>query len=218
MLLANASHELRTPLTRIRFGLELAQADPVRKLQIERDIAELDQLIDEILLVSRLDAIDELNIREEVDLVALAAEECARFNDCRFEGKPVTARGDPALLRRMIRNLVENAERHGAPPIEVSVDARKGDAVLAVTDHGTVIPESERGRLFMPFYRVPGTAGPKGAGLGLALVRQIARRHGGDVAYRAICGNSFVVTIPISEVRDQISESRRSLTKAATVD
>jgi signal transduction histidine kinase len=196
MLLANASHELRTPLTRIRLGLELAQADPDRKLQIERDIAELDQLIDEILLVSRLDAIDELNSREEIDLLALAAEECARFGDCRFEGKPATVSGDPALLRRMIRNLVENAERHGAPPIDVRVDVQKTDAVLTVADHGPVIPASERERLFIPFYRAPGTAGPKGVGLGLALVRQIARRHGGGVAYRPERGNAFVVTIP----------------------
>jgi signal transduction histidine kinase len=196
MLLANASHELRTPLTRIRFGLELAEANPERKALIERDIAELDQLIDEILLMSRLDAIEALDVHEEIDLVALAAEECARFTACRFEGKSVSVNGDPTLLRRMIRNLVENAERHGAAPIEVSVDARQDDAVLTVSDRGPVIPESERERLFLPFYRAPGTASSKGAGLGLALVRQIARRHGGDVTYLGERGNSFEVTIP----------------------
>jgi signal transduction histidine kinase len=208
MLLANASHELRTPLTRIRLGLELADANPDRKAQIERDIAELDQLIDEILLLSRLDAIDELSVREEVDLVALAAEECARFKDCRLEGKSVAVCGDPHLLRRMIRNLVENAERHGAPPIEVSFEMRNHDAVLAVSDRGPVIAERERERLFLPFYRVPGTSGAKGAGLGLALVRQIARRHGGDVTYRPERGNAFVVAIPMSRIRDQGSGVR----------
>jgi signal transduction histidine kinase len=196
MLLANASHELRTPLTRIRFGLELAEANPDRKAMIERDIAELDQLIDEILLVSRLDAIGELDVREEIDLVALAAEECARFKDCRFEGKSVAVEGDPTLLRRMVRNLVENAERHGTPPIEVKVDTQNGDAVLTVSDRGPAIPEGERERLFLSFYRAPGTAGARGTGLGLALVRQIARRHGGDVIYRAERGNAFAVTMP----------------------
>jgi signal transduction histidine kinase len=197
MLLANASHELRTPLTRIRFGLELAEANPERKALIERDIAELDQLIDEILLLSRLDAIGTLDLRETIDLVALAAEECARFKDCRFEGSSVGVSGDPTLLRRMVRNLVENAERHGAPPpIEVRVEMQNNNAVLTVADHGPVIPESERERLFLPFYRAPGTAGPKGAGLGLALVRQIARRHGGEAAYRSDRGNAFVVTLP----------------------
>src|ERR1700731_2561412 len=74
MLLAHASHELRTPLTRIRLGLEFVEATPERKLELERNIAELDQLVDEILLASRLDATEQLDVREEIDLAALAAE------------------------------------------------------------------------------------------------------------------------------------------------
>ena len=195
MLLANASHELRTPLARIRLGLELVATHPERKAELERDIAELDQLVDEILLVSRLDASEQLDVREDVDLAALAAEECARYDDCSVEAKPVMVRGDPMLLRRMIRNLVENAHLHGEPPIEVTV-ARKDDrAVLNVLDHGPVIAEDARERLFSAFYRIPGRYGTKGSGLGLALVRQIARRHGGDVAYDPERGSSFTVTL-----------------------
>src|SRR6266487_6600181 len=103
MLLANASHELRTPLTRMRLGLELVEAQPERKAALTKDIAELDQLVDEILLMSRLDATDKLDTREDIDLAALAAEECARSDDCGVEGKPLMVRGDPLLLRRMIR-------------------------------------------------------------------------------------------------------------------
>lgn len=196
LLLANASHELRTPLTRIRLGLELVEAQPERKAELEKDIAELDQLVDEILLVSRLDAADQLDAREDIDLAALAAEECARYDDCSVEGKPVTVRGDPMLLRRMIRNLVENAELHGKPPIEVSVERRGDQAVLRVSDRGSVIAEEARERLFSPFYRIPGRSGSKGTGLGLALVRQIARRHGGDVSYEPAQGSCFTVTLP----------------------
>jgi len=112
-LLANASHELRTPLARIRLGLELVAAHPERKAELEGDIAELDQLVDEILLVSRLDATEQLDIREDVDLAALTAEECARYDDCALEAKPVIVSGDPMLLRRMIRSLIENAKLHG---------------------------------------------------------------------------------------------------------
>ncbi|MGZ3328441.1 MAG: sensor histidine kinase, partial [Xanthobacteraceae bacterium] len=130
MLLANASHELRTPLTRIRLGLELADTPSERKAELERDIAELDQLVDEILLVSRLDATEQLDVREDIDLTALAAEECARYDDCWMQGRPVTVRGDPTLLRRMIRNLVDNAHLHGQPPIEVTVDRQNDQAVL----------------------------------------------------------------------------------------
>jgi signal transduction histidine kinase len=204
MLLANASHELRTPLTRIRFGLELAGASPERKAEMEKDIAELDQLVDEILLMSRLDTIDELASDEEIDLVALAAEECARFKDCGVEGQGALVRGDPTLLRRVVRNLVENAERHGVPPIEVKVETAGGRVRLAVSDRGPIIAASERERLFAPFYRGPGT-GPKGVGLGLALVRQIARRHCGDVVYNPQRGNCFEVTLPAAGRRTAAS-------------
>jgi signal transduction histidine kinase len=196
LLLANASHELRTPLTRIRLGLELVEAHPERRQELAKDIAELDQLIDELLLLSRLDATERLDVREDIDLAALAAEECARYEDCSVEGQSVTVRGDPTLLRRMIRNLIENAELHGKPPIEVTVERRDDQAVLRVADHGPVIAEDARERLFSTFYRVPGQRGPQGTGLGLALVRQIARRHAGDASYDPARGSSFTVTLP----------------------
>jgi signal transduction histidine kinase len=196
LLLANASHELRTPLTRIRLGLELVEARPERKAALTRDIAELDQLVDEILLVSRLDATDGIDVREDIDLAALAAEECARYEDCAVQGQSVMVRGDPTLLRRMIRNLVENAKLHGKPPIEVVIERRGEEAALHVMDRGQVIAAAARERLFTTFYRVPGRSGPRDTGLGLALVRQIARRHGGDVAYRPERGSCFTVILP----------------------
>jgi signal transduction histidine kinase len=183
-LLANASHELRTPLARLRMALELIEdgADSRRKREIEQDIAELDTLIDEILLASRLDAMRSLESAEEVDLLALAAEECARY-DLEPRGSPALVRGDPRLLRRMIRNLLENAQRHGAPPIEVQVK----DHEIRVCDGGSGVPEAERERIFEPFY-----GGARGSGLGLSIVRQIARRHGGDVHCNGHC---FVVRL-----------------------
>jgi two-component system, OmpR family, sensor histidine kinase RstB len=196
MLLANTSHELRTPLTRIRLGLELVEAEPARKAELASDIAELDQLVDEILLVSRLDAADGRDLNEEVDLAALAAEECARYEDCCVQGQSVMVRGDPTLLRRMIRNLVDNAKLHGRPPIAVAIERRGAQAVLDVSDRGQVIAADARERLFSPFYRVPGRSGPRDTGLGLALVRQIARRHGGEAAYRPERGSCFTVTLP----------------------
>jgi signal transduction histidine kinase len=199
MLLANASHELRTPLSRIRLGIELmgAKPDPKYAADLKRDIAELDGLIDEILLASKIEAIGTLQTSEEVDLLALAAEECARY-DCELKGEPVAIRGDPRLLRRMIRNLLENAERHGKPPVRVDLRRTGAMIVLEVTDGGPGVPSSQRAQVFAPFYRLTGD--PKGAGLGLSLVRQIARLHGGDAVAEAKpdAPSCFKITLPLA--------------------
>jgi signal transduction histidine kinase len=107
-------------------------------------------------------------------------------------------RGDPRLLRRLIRNLLENAERYGKPPTHVGLRKAANGIVLEVSDAGAGIPEAERERVFAPFYRVPGSAAASGHGLGLALVRQIAELHGGGamVVARPEGGTAFRVTLP----------------------
>jgi signal transduction histidine kinase len=182
-LLAHASHELRTPLARIRMGIELVkgEVDAGRRAALLNDIAELDAMIDEILLASRLDALPRLEAAEEVDLLALAAEECARYDGVVLEGAPASLRGDPRLLRRLLRNLLENAAKHGKPPVRVGVARSAQGIEVSVTDAGDGVPEAERERIFEPFMRGAGTT--QGAGLGLSLVRQIARRHGGEARY-----------------------------------
>jgi len=195
LLLANASHELRTPLSRIRLGLELLQhdGDPKYKSEIERNIAELETLIDEILLASRLDATPTLQATEDVDLLALAAEECARYDECTLDGEAVSVIGDARLLRRMVRNLLENAKRHGTPPVRVTVGRAGARALLDVTDGGRGVPEGERERVFTPFHRLGNDS--TGAGLGLSLVRQIARLHGGDAVVAPRVPSRFRVTL-----------------------
>jgi signal transduction histidine kinase len=192
LLLANASHELRTPLSRIRLGIELFEAkpDPKIKADIARDIAELDELIEEILLASRLDVAAAPLAAEDVDLLALVAEECAHYDGCVLDGELVVLRGDARLLRRLVRNLLDNAQRHGRPPIRVELRRSGPQASLSVIDAGEGIPPSQRDYVFLPFHRLRGTpslpspacGGGKGGGtgLGLSLVRQIARLHGGD--------------------------------------
>jgi signal transduction histidine kinase len=203
LLLANASHELRTPLSRIRLGVELLkeQADPKRKADLERDVAELDALIDEILLSSRLDAVSSLERREEIDLLALAAEEAARYEHCIVSGEPVIVCGDRALLRRMVRNLIENAERHGAPPIDIDVRADGRSAIVTVRDRGPGVAPGDRERVFDPFFRLPGSDRSSGAGLGLTLVRQIAHRHGGEAQWVGTtqCPSIIRVVLPRPE-------------------
>lgn len=180
-LLANASHELRSPLGRMRVAAGLLQGDPHLKEEIARDVAELDDLVEEILLSSRLEAGAPDEPFEAVDVTALAAEECARAR-ASLEGDVVTVSGSPRLLRRLLRNLLENARGHGgAGPVEVTVRrGAGGGAAVDVKDRGPGIPGDLAEKIFEPFFRLPGAAGG-GTGLGLSIARQIARRHGGVV-------------------------------------
>ena len=183
-LLASASHELRSPLARLRVAVELAAAEhPELREKAAADIAELDALIEELLLASRLQSVGEVPRADDVDLLGLAAEEAARA-DADVAGEAVTVRGDARLLRRLVRNLLENARQHGAPPVSIRVEAAADGVRLVVCDRGPGVPEAERERIFEPFYRPAGSASTGGTGLGLSLVRQIARRHGGDAAVR----------------------------------
>ncbi len=200
-LLANASHELRAPVTRLRLALELD--DQVREGRLHREVtenlSEIDVLVEEILLASRLDHVGALERAEPVDLMALAAEECARHG-IEPTGSPVEVRGDPRLLTRLLRNLVLNAQRHGRAPIEVQVGPSGGRARLVVSDHGDGIPAGEEERIFEPFYRPSGRSEAAGGwGLGLSLVRQIAALHGGGVRYEGAPGRGarFVVELPL---------------------
>ncbi len=216
-LLANASHELRSPLARIRMGLELmgSASTPVLKEELSRNITELDLLIDEILLASRLDAKEaDLGTIEAVDLVGLAAEECARLDadlDVQIDALAssggqqdqtvLVVQGVSRLLRRALRNLLENARRHAAG--EVSLQLRRlGDfAELRVCDRGPGVPTALRERIFEPFYRLPGaTERDGGVGLGLSLVKSIATRHGGSVQCDDNPGGGacFVLRLPIT--------------------
>ncbi|MDB5875117.1 MAG: putative histidine kinase, classic [Ramlibacter sp.] len=204
-LLANASHEFRSPLARIRMGLELMepQTSPAFQDEIRRNIAELDQLVDEILLASRLDAKEsDIGTVEAVDLTGLAAEECARAGAELVpsdDDRPLVVQGVVKLLRRAMRNLLENARRYSDGPVTVELTREGGNAVVRVRDRGPGVPPSERERIFEPFYRLAGASERfGGVGLGLALVRSITQRHRGSVQCEDQQGGGacFVLRIP----------------------
>jgi signal transduction histidine kinase len=204
-LLANASHELRSPLTRIRMGLALLgpQTDDRVRGEIERNIEELDQLVGEILLASRLDmAGAEIGTPEAVDLTGLAAEECARVGaSLEVAGAALIVQGQPRLLRRVLRNLLENARRYGAGDVAMEMRVQDQFALVRVCDQGPGVPPDQRERIFEPFYRLPGASEQAGGvGLGLALVKSIVERHGGTVRCEAHEGGGacFEVRLPLA--------------------
>jgi two-component system, OmpR family, sensor kinase len=213
-LLANTSHELRAPLARIRMGLELMETAPTTRLKAElaRNINELDSLIEEILLSSRLDAAQhrsgvEIGKPEALDLLKIAQDECSQLGvplHCQAPSLPM--QGVPRLLRRLMRNLLENAQRHGGSGVEMhlraiptgmggskavatpgaslTAQAAAGDTgaiEIEVCDRGPGVPEAEQQRIFEPFYRSQhASERDGGVGLGLSLVRSIAQSHQGS--------------------------------------
>jgi signal transduction histidine kinase len=220
-LLGNASHELRSPLARLKMAVSMleeaapAQRERLRQ-EIHANIAELDALVEEVLLASRLDAAQDALQKVPVDLLALAAEEAARVQATveaagdESQGhdgggaaaSALTVRGDERLLRRAVRNLLENARRYGGDDVQVVVRgaAPAGWVELRVCDRGPGVPEAWRERIFEPFLRLPGHAEHEGGvGLGLSLVRQIATRHGGQVRCepREGGGSCFTLTLPV---------------------
>ena len=206
-MLATASHELRTPLARVRMALELLaeEPDPIRRGELSRrsaeDIAELDALVEELLLTARTKTGVPRRPFAEIDLLALVRAE-GEAVEAQVAGEPVVLSCEPAMIKRMVRNLFANAHHHGqGGAIRAEIQRSEAQVVLAVEDDGPGVPESERERIFAPFYRAPGPRPPgdTGLGLGLALVRQVARYHGGDVAYvpRQPAGSRFEVTLPL---------------------
>jgi two-component system, OmpR family, sensor kinase len=182
------------------------------KDEISRNINELDQLIAEILLASRLDSAQaDVGSFEAVDLTGLAAEECAK-SDAELQvltERAIVVSGVPKLLRRLMRNLLENANRYATVGAEqaavlslkIETLGQSKQVVLRVTDHGPGVPKELRERIFEPFYRAPGASERDGGvGLGLALVKSIAQRHGGSVRCESAAsgqGACFVVTLPV---------------------
>ncbi len=203
-LLANASHELRSPLARMKMAVSLLveaspQARERLKEEIDTNVGELDALVEEVLLASRLGAEPGAPPDDAVDLLAVAAEEAARV-DAAVKGSEIVIRGDERLLRRALRNLLENARRYGGAEVSVSVEPdANGGASVCVCDRGPGVPEAMRERIFEPFFRLPGHAEQAGGvGLGLSLVKQIAERHGGSVRCEAHAGGGscFELDLP----------------------
>ncbi|MGW4573752.1 ATP-binding protein [Streptomyces tendae] len=183
---ADASHELRSPIASLRTQLEVAAAHP-ELLDLDGAVADtvrLQRLAADLLLLARLDA-GERPAEARVDLAALAREAAEGRTAVRVRGAegPVSVAGSRGQLGRVLANLLDNAQRHARSSVEVTV-RRDGDAVVAaVADDGDGVPAADRERIFERFVRLDAARSRDdgGAGLGLAIARDVAVRHGGTL-------------------------------------
>ncbi|WP_031486338.1 sensor histidine kinase [Streptomyces bicolor] len=213
----NASHELRTPLAINRTLLEVHLSDPNAPVELQQLGKTLlatnersEQLVEGLLLLARSD--NQIVERKPVDLAEVAeqavdqvhAEAEAKGVLIRGEQKPAVVQGNGVLLERIALNLVQNAVRYNMPEggwVEVTTEVQHGQALLVVSNTGPVVPAYEIDNLFEPFRRLrtERTGSDKGVGLGLSIVRSVARAHGGHISAQPREGGGLVmrVTLPI---------------------
>ncbi|MEU6144622.1 HAMP domain-containing sensor histidine kinase [Streptomyces sp. NPDC047081] len=213
----NASHELRTPLAINRTLLEVHLSDPNAPVELQQLGKTLlatnersEQLVEGLLLLARSD--NQIVERKPVDLAEVAqqavdqvhAEAQAKGVVIRGEQKPAVVQGNGVLLERIALNLVQNAVRYNVSEdgwVEVTTEVQHGQAVLVVSNTGPVVPAYEIDNLFEPFRRLrtERTGSDKGVGLGLSIVRSVARAHGGHISAQPREGGGLVmrVTLPI---------------------
>ena len=210
---ADASHELRTPVSVIKSACEYAERygespEEYRETleMIHRQADKMSLLIGQLLSITRLDQGTDAIHWEQVDLSALVQTVCAEGAWSRDRltlevEEDLTARADPALLTRLLQNLVENAFKYGKPEghVWVTLGREPGEIRMEVKDDGIGIPPEQQEKIWKRFYQVdPSRSAGNGAGLGLAMVQKIAQAHGGSMTLESIpdLGSTFTLHLP----------------------
>ncbi|HEY4398243.1 MAG TPA: ATP-binding protein [Acidimicrobiia bacterium] len=210
---SDASHELRSPIATIQHQLEVALAHPdgVTVDGLANELLSEDRrmahVVEDLLLLARADE-DILRVgRRPVDVDDLLLAEAGRLRQRGKVTVDTTAisagrvLGDRAQLARLVRNLVDNAERHAVSRVNLGLEASSNAVRLSVADDGAGVPAAERQRIFERFTRLDDERARDsgGAGLGLAIVAEVARAHGGSVRVEGDSGARFVVTLPAAD-------------------
>jgi two-component system osmolarity sensor histidine kinase EnvZ len=203
LLLAGVSHDLRSPLARIRLAAGLLPDDPsiaARRDSIVRNTQVADRLIGSFLDHVRA---GELALDQPADLAALAraaVQACERLGaelSCEAPPTLVLSCTHPLLIERLLANLLDNALRHGRPPVRLSVRRDGAAALIEVADAGPGVPAERRAELLQAFARGEASRGTPGTGLGLAIVARVVARMGGTLAFVPVpAGHAVRVRLP----------------------
>lgn len=199
IMLAGISHDLRTPLTRIRLSAEMMPDEDFLKEGLIYDVEDMDAILNQFISYMRDGSDEEL---QETNINSLLQELVIQFKplDLRFEPQELPIISARSLsLKRLIGNLINNAKRYGAEPIELSAYLHEQHIKICVADHGEGIPEDQISELMQPFVRGNAARTVQGSGLGLAIVKRIVDIHQGElyIHNRESGGLEAIITLPL---------------------
>jgi two-component system osmolarity sensor histidine kinase EnvZ len=198
-MLAGISHDLRTPLTRFKLALAMMKGGPELD-ELERDVAEMEQLVDEYLAFARGEGSEQAVETNLPVLIEEVVEKSKRKGlDLTFESKgALRLMVRPNAFKRCLSNIIGNASRF-ADKIDIGASRRSGLVLVTVDDNGPGVPEEKREDVFRPFYRSDDSRGVGGAGLGLTIARDVIRGHGGDIMLgdSPLGGLRVVIRLPV---------------------
>jgi two-component system, OmpR family, osmolarity sensor histidine kinase EnvZ len=212
VILAGISHDLRTPLARMQLEVEMAQLSDDAREGMQSDLAQMDAIIGQFLEFAKPADTAQVSSIDVTALLTDCVREAERIAELRIKAdidKDINVFGNATDLKRIVSNLIENARRYGKTPdtnvaeIEIACRTEGNQAIIEIADNGPGIPETEMERLLRPFTRLDAARGQaNGAGLGLAIIERIVKRHRGSLklSNKLNGGLRIRISIPVTGV------------------
>lgn len=193
--LAELSHDLRTPLTRLRLAVEMMTDNDDLKSSAARQVEQIDRLIDQFMDYARN---EQTEWKTEFDLSGLILDIAEAFGIEASVEAGIVLKGQKELIRRAVINLVDNAEKYGAPPVRLQLNRTGSHAVIQVMDMGCGFDPETGAEMLRPFKRAGHQAHIAGSGLGLTIVNRVAASYGGEITFSRMEPAGFVATLSLA--------------------
>lgn len=220
VILAGISHDLRTPITRMQLEVEMADLNAEARAGVQSDLAQMDAIIGQFLDYAKPADASQFTMVDVSSLLSECGQHAARLRDVKVTmdiAGNLKVRGSAIDLQRIVNNLIENARRYGKTPgsdiaeVDISCQQEQGMVTIIIADHGPGVPDTDTEQLLKPFVRMDSARSQaNGAGLGLAIVDRIVRRHNGKLQLGSAPGGGLKITILLPQAIEQRSRSRSS--------